>query len=325
MPVPDCRARMLRSTLSSSCGLIHPMFSVAKPRITYSEDIAKAGVFRERFSALTDEEWLAIWLSTADSTDVGGLEFPAIPEQALQLQIHGSATWDYSMREAFEFYQFVKAHVPLNEGGSERFLDYGCGWGRMTRPFMRHYDQNKIFGFEPHLMLCAIARALNPYTCVLSGGFSPDGSIPKDWFSLIIGWSIFSHLSKASFTQWLTELSSTLAPGGYGVFTTWGSRFLHRLQAEKAELDSGKEIHWYSKVCIEAAGDLSARLAEYERGEFVWFTESGSADYGEAFISELALLHIVNDEALPLKVLKFDISSLAQDVFIVQRVRDKRP
>jgi hypothetical protein len=104
-----------------------------------------------------------------------------------------------------------------------------------------------------------------------------------------------------------------------GVFTTWGLRFLQRLQSEKAELDEGKEIHWYSKVCIEAAGDISKRAEEYQRGDFVWFTESGSPAYGEAFISETALRQVIDEERLPLQVLSFDTSTLPQDVFLVRR------
>lgn len=295
------------------------MFSVSKPRITYSKDLANANVFRERFSSLSDEEWQALWVSTETGTNIADLEFPTVPEQELQLQIHGSPTWEVSMREAFDFYRFIKTNVELNANGRGRFLDYGCGWGRMTRPFMRHFDLDRMFGFEPHLLLATIARSLNPYVCVLAGGFTPDDSIPKDWFDLIVGWSIFSHLSRASFKEWLREISQVLRPGGVGVFTTWGLRFLQRLQAEKAELDEGKEIHWYSKVCIEAAGDISRRAEEYQLGDFVWFTESGSPTYGEAFISETALRQVIDEERLSLQVLSFDTSTLPQDVFLVRR------
>jgi SAM-dependent methyltransferase len=302
------------------------MFSVTNPhiafhkeQITYTKDLANANVFRERFESLTDDEWQALWLSTERETQIADLAFPTVPEPALQLQIHGSASWEASMREAFDFYRFVKSHVALNTSGKDRFLDYGCGWGRMTRPFMRHFDSDKLFGFEPHLLLATIARSLNPYCCVLAGGFTPDGSIPKAWFDLIIGWSVFSHLSKSSFKEWIREMAQVLKPGGTGVFTTWGSRFLQRLKAEKKLLDDGTEIHWYSKLCIEAAGNISERIAQYERGEFVWFTESGSPSYGEAFISEVALREIIDEEALALQVVTFDTASLPQDVFLVRR------
>jgi hypothetical protein len=90
----------------------------------------------------------------------------------------------------------------------------------MMRPFMRDFKLDKQFGFEPNALQAIISRALNPYVTILSGGFSPDGSIPKNWFDFVVGWSIFSHLSKASLMEWLQEIPTVLRPGGHAVFTS---------------------------------------------------------------------------------------------------------
>ncbi len=233
------------------------MFSVTKPRIEYDQNLRQSpNVFRDKFSSLSDREWKAVWLATENGTNISGIEFPTIPDQQLQLSIHGSASWQISIGEAFGFYSYIKSKVDLGAVASARFLDFGCGWGRMTRPFLRDFDLDKMFGFEPNLLLATVARSLNPYVPVLSGGFTPDGSIPKNWFDLVIGWSIFSHLSDASLRQWLAEVSEVLRPGGAAVFTTWGLRFLRRLQRDQQLLDEGGEVHWYARKCIEGAGDL---------------------------------------------------------------------
>ena len=57
-----------------------------------------------------------------------------------------------------------------------------------------------------------------------------------------------------------------VVPGGMCVFTTWGSRFLTRLQKEAAEQEAGRQIHWYSSVVLAAAGSIEKRIEEYERG-----------------------------------------------------------
>jgi SAM-dependent methyltransferase len=293
--------------------------SATQARITYSQNLQSSrNIFRDAYSSLSDDDWKALWLSTESGTNISDIEFPAIPDRELQLQIHGSSSWEMSITEAFDFYRFVKSKVAPNAGPS-RLLDYGCGWGRMMRPFMKDFDLDKIFGFEPNLLLATIARSLNPYVCVLSGGYTPDGSIPKGWFDLVIGWSIFSHLSKTAFQQWLGEIAQVLKPGGTGVFTTWGMRFLLRLRSEQQELKDGKDIHWYSKMCIETAGDLSERIAQFERGDFVWFTNTDSTLYGEAFVGEAALREIIEEGRLPLEIVSFDTSSLYQDAFIVRR------
>ncbi|CAN0473928.1 unnamed protein product, partial [Phaeothamnion confervicola] len=166
--------------------------------------------FRDIFGSLTDEDWKNVWLSTEIRSNIHGIEFPTIPDQQLQSQIHGSTSWEVSMREAFAFYSFCKSHGVIND--AERFLDFGCGWGRIARPFMRDFDLKNLFGFEPNALHAVIARSLNPYFTVLTGEFFPDDSIPKRWFDLIVGWSIFSHLSEVSLREWLVELSDALRP-----------------------------------------------------------------------------------------------------------------
>jgi hypothetical protein len=295
------------------------VYSVSSPRIVYSSEFRNsANPFRDKFGGLADDDWKDIWLSTETRSNVQGIEFPTIPEQQLQSQIHGSPSWEISMGEAFAFYSFIKSSGAL--AGATRFLDFGCGWGRMTRPFMRDFDLDKMFGFEPNALHAIIARSLNPYFTVFSGSFSPDGSIPKNWFDLVIGWSIFSHLSKSSLKEWLTEVCSVMTPGGHAVFTTWGMRFLQRLKSEQALLDAGQEIHWYSKQCLDGIGDISKRIAEYENNEFIWFTSHDSADYGETFFGEKALSRIMSDLGLPMGIVTFDSSSLAQDVFILRKL-----
>ena len=64
--------------------------------------------------------------------------------------------------------------------------------------------------------------------------------------------------------------------------------------------------------------------ADFEDGDFVWFTYTQSKDYGEAFVSETALRRIIGELGLPVEVTTevttFDSSSFVQDVFILRRL-----
>jgi SAM-dependent methyltransferase len=293
------------------------MNSVFKPQVTFDSAFNTSNPFREKFGELSDSKWLQVWLSTETGCTIYGIEFPALPDQDLQNRVHGSASWEVSMRGAFAFYNFIKAGGWLD--GARRFLDFGCGWGRMSRPFMRDFDLEKMYGFEPEKMRAIMARTLNPYITILSGDFSPDGSIPKDMFDLIVGYSIFSHLSEASLKAWLCEISAALRPGGRVVLTTWGARFLNRLRAEQEEMAQGKEIHWYSRHCIQTAGDIGTLISAYEAGEFIWFTGGQSKLYGEAFLGEKPLKRFLAELNLPLDVIAFDTTTLAQDAFTLRK------
>jgi SAM-dependent methyltransferase len=300
-------------------GVTAPMYSASSPRITYTSLFTQSrNPFRDKFSSWSDEEWLNLWLNSETKTTFGDLELPMPPSPALQSQIHGSASWEQGTRESYSFYQFIKSNEWIPPEG--RFLDFGCGWGRITRPFMRHFDLAHIYGFEPNPIHAIIARALNPYMTVFNGGFDPDDSLPKSWFDLVVGWSIFSHLSDTSLREWLKELSSVVRVGGHIILTTWGERFLLRLQREQELLRSGKDIHWYSKHCLAGVGDVDQRLQEYRSGKFIWFTATENINYGEAFLSEKIIRSVIEDEGLPLKLVKYDSASLSQDVFALQKV-----
>ena len=278
-------------------------------------------VFREKFGHLSDDDWAKLLARSISEPVIDGVQFPAFPEEELQNRVHGHSG-AHSIAEADGFFKFIKMHTygsPTNAVG-RRILDFGSGWGRILRLFMRDFDFVNIYGFEPDFLLCALARSLNPYVTFFSGDFKPTGGLPERFFDLMVGWSIFSHLSPSSATAWLTEAARVVVPGGYCVFTTWGDRFLQRLSRETHERREGKEIHWYSSVCIDAAGSINQRLSDYEKGEFVWFTAGRSILYGEAFVGEGALRTLISQNQLPFAIKIFDKTTLDQDAFVLRRL-----
>ena len=297
------------------------MNKIIVPKINYDTKMQESpNLFSDKFGSASVEEWKNVWLSTERDNVIGGLNFPTIPDQELQLRMHGSDSFNVSMNEAFLFYEFVGRYVDFSKTFGKRFLDFGCGWGRISRPFMRDFKLKDMFGFEPDLLFCTIARSLNPYICFISGDFLPDRTLPERQFDVIVGWSIYSHLSEISLAAWLAETARILQKDGLAVFTTWGHRFLERLRAEQELLAAGREIHWYSQVCLSAAGSIDKRIEEYRSGEFVWFTNGDSKLYGEAFLSKSVILRIIKDKGLPLALVDYDDQSLAQDAFVLKRI-----
>jgi len=292
------------------------------PRISYSF-VPHDGhnVFREVFGALSDEDWCEILVRSINEPTIEGVQFPSFPEEELQNHIHGNFG-SSSLMEARDFFKFVKENTYKSGENVRgmRLLDFGTGWGRMIRPYMRDFEFVNLYGFEPDFLFCTLARALNPYINVFSGTFSPTGHLPEKYFNLVVSYSIFSHLSPVSAKLWLKELARILVPGGWCVFTTWGSRFLKRLQMEAAQRDAGEEIHWYSSQCIKAAGAIDQRVAEYERGDFVWFTGTESLLYGEAFVGQPALKRLLAQNDIPFAISLFDDISLYQDVYVLTRL-----
>ncbi len=291
------------------------------PVVKYFEELKNSdNIFSSHFSALSDEEWLNVLIESINNKPIKGIQFPFFPDAETQMRIHGNNS-DTAIRESFAFYQFVRdcAYPAIFPTRDKTFLDFASGWGRIARPFMRDFTLKSMYAFEPNLSFCALARSLNPYICFLTGDFSPNRFLPREHFDLVVGWSVFSHLSEHSAVAWLSEMADILKPNGLCVLTTWGLRFLQRLKTEASLAESGEQIHWYSRVCIEAAGDLDDRILAYNRGEFVWFTSGGSQLYGEAFLGLAALKRLVADNRLPFDIKKYDAHTLSQDAFVLSR------
>lgn len=294
----------------------------AVPPISY-DFVPRDGrnLFREKFGHLTDLEWSRLLVRSIDEPVIEDVQFPAFPDEELQNHMHGGSGTG-ALVEASDFFRFVKENTyqtPANAAG-KRLLDFGSGWGRIVRPFMRDFEFSNLYGFEPDFLFCALARTLNPYVTFFSGTFVPTGNLPEQFFHLVASWSVFSHLSQTAAVLWLKELARVVVPGGSCVVTTWGDRFLKRLQADAVQQSAGQEIHWYSSVCLAAAGSIEERLADYDRGEFVWFTSGQSAAYGEAFVSETALVRLISQYRLPFALSLADKTTLAQDAFLLTRL-----
>jgi SAM-dependent methyltransferase len=298
-----------------------PVRNFSHPPIRYDERrLSHANIFRETFGHLSDDEWLGVLKRSVHEPVIDDVDFPRFPDPDLQSLLHGSAG-ENAIHEAFQFYLFIRSRLGshLKLGSGARMLDFGCGWGRMSRPFMRHYDLADIYGFEPSRLFCTVAREMNPYICILNGEYLPNRRIPRNAFELIIGYSVFSHLSPHAAALWLREVAELLNPGGFAVLTTWGARFLNHLAFEKKRLDAGEDVHWYSKWVLDRFGEIDPLLERHRAGEFLWVDTGQTPLYGEAFVGLEPLKRLIAEHMLPLEVVAYDEASLPQDAFILRR------
>jgi SAM-dependent methyltransferase len=278
-------------------------------------------IFRERFGHLSADQWRDVLVRSISYPLIEGIEFPKFPDRELQMQIHGEYGAD-ALRDPYLLYCFIQSQPQLHQklGRNSVFLDFGCGWGRISRIFMRDFDLERMYGFEPQRGTCFMARTLNPYMCFLNGGDTPDGTLPADRFDLVLAWSVFSHLSEASTIHWFEELARVMRPDAYCVASTWGERFLNLLIQEQRKADQGLPIHWYHLDCLQAAGNVVAHRNRYRAGQFTWFGPAQSKHYGSAsFLPAEAIHRVLKEARIPLELVGFDNRSLTQDVFILRR------
>jgi 2-polyprenyl-3-methyl-5-hydroxy-6-metoxy-1,4-benzoquinol methylase len=171
-----------------------------------------------------------------------------LPDDSRMKRVHGSA--DAGSFRIIGFSNLHKIDWALRraaDGGLESrrsILDWGCGSGRL----LRYCDElgAAVTGVDIDEANLAWCRAHLPFASYDTVPLHPPSGLARSNFDLIIGVSIFTHLTEAVQFEWLDELGRILVPGGIAAVTIHGpavaaasgSRHIWNLVAERGFIDT---------------------------------------------------------------------------------------
>jgi len=173
------------------------------------------------FRALDADLWALLLTHEYDGYPaIRGL-LPRVPEPALQARWNGAAGVPLAAQGA-AFYRRLRAGFerygerPLHDA---RVLDFGCGWGRLTRMLARDVAPERLFGCDPDEAILAVCRDGG-----VPGAFARSDRVPERLpfdgpFDLAYAFSVFTHLSEEAQERCLDALHAALAPGAVLVVT----------------------------------------------------------------------------------------------------------
>jgi glycosyltransferase involved in cell wall biosynthesis/SAM-dependent methyltransferase len=239
-------------------------------------------------SGLTDEEWLEILITSIHRPKFRGIELPGFPADDLQKKFGGSAG-EHTLREAFNFYCVVKEYATrlgLSLTPGSRVLDFGCGWGRLSRFFLKDVEGENLYGIDvdPSMIdICQKTFRQGVFEVVQP---CPPTDFEDGSMDLVCAYSVFSHLAEATHLEWLQEFSRIIRPGGLLLVTTQGRSFIEFCGSLR-----GRQTHeslWHEALAASFQ-DVKTALADYDNGKFL-YSATGGGDvrspsfYGEAVI-----------------------------------------
>lgn len=280
-------------------------------------------VQRSDIARLTPSDWLAKLVASVSGAKVDGLRYPAFPDEGVQRQFVGSSNVD-ALGEGFSFYQFVLSHLKglrYRFSRGRGYLDFGAGWGRIGRFFLRDFDRSDMAGVDIDAAMvefCQHGDLPGVYSKIENGGALP---FKTGSFRLITAYSVFTHLPPALFEAWMIELLRVLAPGGVMVFTVEPLRFLDFIESINAETT---ESEWHRSL----AGYKSelARMRSEVASQGIAYMATGGGNirtpevYGEAVVSRAYLENLVKPYGRLVDYID-DGSRFWQAVAVVQRTR----
>lgn len=224
------------------------------------------------FSGVDDETWLWMHLSKRirRRQEIANL-LPGLPPVSMQETFTGSAGFS-TLYEGFLAYQLFKRCYETHVGPIENcrgVLDFGCGWGRIIRFFLKDVRPEKITGVDQ--VEEAIQRCLETNRWCNFKFIEPYPPVPlaSESFDLIYLYSVFSHLPEEMHWGLLKEFDRLLRPGGMLIVTTRRRDFIEwcRDLREDPALDEKPD---FIKGSAKAFTDIDAVLSEYDEGKFCY-------------------------------------------------------
>jgi SAM-dependent methyltransferase len=167
-----------------------------------------------------------------------------------------------------------------------RVLDFGCGWGRVIRFFLKEIEPDNLYGIDINERAIAACQATNRWCRFLRTAVFPPTDFESDSIELVYAYSVFSHLSEDAHERWLEEFSRIITPGGVIILTTF-PRGLLELCAKwsVSDPDESFEASRVGRRAVEALG-APGRLAAYDRGEFCYGPHDTLEHFGTTCIPE---------------------------------------
>ena len=284
-----------------------------------------------RCGQMTDREWFDLLDKSAENKPTEGIELPGFPPEEFQISTIGNAG-PGALLEGQRFYTLIKqyAHrlgMPLDPRETS-ILDFGCGWGRMTRFFLKDVAAENLYGVDVVPGMIQTCKSTISY-----GNFSvvtaePPIRFAANSFDIIFAYSVFSHLAEKVHIKWIQEFSRLLKPGGILVATTQPRRFIALCESLRGEIrestsaDSAGNSGWHEALANSFL-DTNAAYADYDNGRFLYSPTGGGPQLDRSFYGE-ALIPPQYVEREWTKYLRFrdffdDVNVLFQAVVVMQK------
>jgi len=230
------------------------------------------------FATIDDDFWL--WLLTEGYRRSGAVRriLPGFPAEATQYQYVGMVG-DTAMKAGLAASRVFKKLYEQTRGRAltpdTSVLDFGCGWGRIMRFFLKDIDPMRLHGTDVSEEMVAFCRQAFRWGIFSRNDPFPPTKFGPGTFDLIYALSVFSHLSEDAHRKWLAEFKRILVPGGVLIATTRGREFIIHCRDSRVGTDLTSITRHLPGLFV----DTNDALSRYDNGGFCF--DSSREGYGE--------------------------------------------
>ena len=240
-----------------------------------------------RYHTFGDEEWLRVLLDSIEGK--ARVPMPSFPPDELQATFVGMSN-EMAIRDGWNFYMFMadrRSKCGLVLDHRTHVLDFGCGWGRLARLFLRDVPAANIWCADSYPLALELCRDTGVPGHLVQLQQMPPSQLPTEQFDLAFAYSVFSHLSPTAHLAWRDEFARVLKPGALVFVTTQARWFLDQCQYMRD--NPAARTHPWHELLAKSFVDHEESLARFDRGELL-YSPTGSGPsfapefYGEAIV-----------------------------------------
>lgn len=241
-----------------------------------------------------DSAWLATLVASLHSRVLSpfGEPLPEFPDEQLQLNTT-ALSGEAALRPAHAFYENVcegMAAAGLRLDGDSKALDFGFGWGRISRVFMHDVRLANLHGLDVDPSFVKLTQSLFKSENFIECAPFPPTAYAAGSFDLVFAYSVFSHLSEKATLAWMAEFERILKPGGVVAFTTRHESFFDFCEWAAAQEDTSP----YLQALGALFPDMAKVRQAFRDGQFIHGNSHGvggggprdGSFYGETWIPE---------------------------------------
>lgn len=239
---------------------------------------------QDQLSRLPDNTWLDYLLSEKRIPKRFASIIPQMPTEKVQLHFTG-ASGRWTLHQSLDFVNLAVEALSqqgTNELKEKKLLDFGCGWGRITRMWLRKIPAENITGVDPmQEMIELCANTIPNAHFLLTQPAPPIRDFVAQSFDLLTAYSVFSHLNEEYLNLWFGEFARLMKPGGMMFITTRSRKFIDHLQQKKDR----NEFAEYEQALKNNFPDLERAYRDYDQGK-VFHQPIGGGSLSTSFYGE---------------------------------------
>jgi len=195
---------------------------------------------------------------------------PPNPPESVQTSFVG-ASYVSAFSEAASFVRVADEWSGKHRGqglaAAERVIDFGSGWGRISRILLAHVAPTALIALDVDLQMTALCNTTLPGINAMTVSPLPPTVLRDCVADAVFAFSVFSHLSPDAHEAWAREFGRLTTDGAMVYMTVLDRGFFDQMRVAQVAAGSGDG---FAFSMTEAFPDVEAALAAYETGEPVY-------------------------------------------------------